>query len=102
VTTPAEPIDLIFAALGHPIRRKIVAHLANSGDASVGDLAAPFEVTLMAVSKHIRVLTEAGVVTMQKEGRVHWCRVNQDALRQAVEWLEYQRAASSEVLSDKA
>jgi DNA-binding transcriptional ArsR family regulator len=97
VAIESEPIDRIFSALGHPIRRKIVAQLANSGDSSVTDLAAPFAVTLMAISKHIKVLSEAGVVTVQREGRVHWCRVNPGALRLASEWIAYQEEASVQV-----
>lgn len=84
-----EPIDQIMAALGHPIRRRIVMRLASGGEASIGDLAVPFEVTLMAISKHVKVLREAGVVDVDKEGRTHWCRVNFQALQDARDWLDH-------------
>lgn len=86
----AEPIDELFAALGHPIRRKIIAHLAGYGPTSISELAEPFDVTLMAVSKHVKVLTDSGIVRIEKEGRIHWCHLNHDALRQARDWLDYQ------------
>ena len=84
-----EPIDQIFAACGHPIRRRIVSILAASGQSSVTDLAAPFEVSLMAISKHVRVLADAGVIRIEKQGRTHWCSLNPDTLKQAREWLDY-------------
>src|SRR5688500_14305804 len=89
--TEPEPIDRIFSALGHPIRRRIVAHLAASGDTSISDLAAPFDVTLMAVSKHVKVLTKAGLVSVQREGRIHWCRVVPEALKLARDWVDHYR-----------
>ena len=87
-----EPIDLIFAACGHPIRRKIISILAASGQSSVTDLAAPFDVTLMAISKHVRVLTEAGVIKVEKQGRTHWCSLNPETVKQARDWLDYHHA----------
>ena len=92
---PPEPIDRIFSAIGHPIRRKIVAFLAASGASSITDLAAPFDVSLMAISKHVRVLTEAGVIQVEKEGRTHWCTLNPEIMRQAGDWLDYQQSVAS-------
>jgi DNA-binding transcriptional ArsR family regulator len=89
-----EAIDRVFAALGHPIRRQIVAQLAATGDTCITDLAAPFQVSLMAVSKHVRILSEAGLVVVEREGRMHWCRANPDTLRLARDWLvRHYRAA---------
>ena len=93
----SEPIDRIFDALGHPIRRKIVAHLASSGQASITDLAAPFDVSLMAISKHVKVLREAAVLTVEREGRTRWCSVNFEALRFAREWLDHNERVSREL-----
>jgi DNA-binding transcriptional ArsR family regulator len=92
--TQPERIDQIFAALGHPIRRQIVAQLAATGDTCITDLAAPFDVSMMAISKHVRILSEAGLLVVEKEGRMHWCRANPDALGLAKEWLvRHHRAA---------
>ena len=91
----AEPIDLLFSALGHPIRRKIVAHLAGYGATSISDLAEPFDVSLMAISKHVKVLSESGVIVIEKEGRTHWCTLNFEVLRQARDWLDYQYTVAS-------
>ena len=66
-----------------------MAHLASAGESSITDLAAPFDVTLMAISKHVRVLVEAGIVEIEREGRVHWCRVREEALRSARDWLDH-------------
>jgi DNA-binding transcriptional ArsR family regulator len=91
----AEPVDLLFAALAHPIRRKIVEHLAGYGPTSVSDLAEPFAVSLMAISKHVKVLSESGVILVEKEGRVNWCSLNFETLRQARDWLDYQYSVAS-------
>ena len=98
-----EPIDLIFDALGHPIRRKIVTHLATTGASSITDLAAPFDVSMMAISKHVKVLRDALVLTVQRDGRTSWCSVNFEALRFAREWLDYnERMARQLELSEQA
>ena len=91
-----EPIDQIFAALGHPIRRQIVAQLAATGDTCITDLAAPFDVSMMAISKHVRILSEAGLLVVEKEGRMHWCRANPEALRLAKEWIVIHHRAATD------
>jgi DNA-binding transcriptional ArsR family regulator len=74
-----------------------VAHLASTGQASITDVAAPFDVSLMAISKHVKVLREAMVVTVEREGRTNWCSVNFEALRFAREWLEFNERLSREL-----
>ena len=81
----------MFAALADPTRRAIVARLAQ-GEASVSELTEPFAMTMTAVAKHRRVLSQAGIVEHRKEGRVRRCRLAPEALREAHSWLgEYGR-----------
>jgi DNA-binding transcriptional ArsR family regulator len=86
-----EYLDATFAALADPTRRDILARLAL-GDATVGDIAAPYDMSLNATSKHLRVLENAGLVTRRVEGRVHRISLNPEPLRTASEWLEIYRA----------
>jgi DNA-binding transcriptional ArsR family regulator len=85
-----ERLDFVFAALADPTRRAIVARLAH-GEASVSQLAAPFTVSLPAVTKHLSVLRRAGIVEDRKLGRVRLCRLAPDPLRQAERWVAEQR-----------
>jgi DNA-binding transcriptional ArsR family regulator len=80
-------LDAVFAALSDPIRRSILERLAE-GEASVGDLAAPFQVTAPAISRHLRVLERAGLLDRRKKGRVHRCRLRPRPMTEAVEWIE--------------
>jgi len=82
----AVDLDPIFAALAHPIRRAILEQLAG-GDANVGELAKPHDVSLPAISKHLRVLEEAGLVKVEPEGRVHRCQLDAAPLSAAFGWL---------------
>jgi DNA-binding MarR family transcriptional regulator len=66
-----------------------LAHLARQGEAQVSELARPFRMTLMGVTKHLRVLEEAGLVSTEKEGRVRRCRIETAPLRTAAKWLHY-------------
>ena len=87
----SQDLDAVFSALGDPTRRAILARLAL-GEASVGDLAAPHEMSLPAVSKHLRVLETAGLVRKEKDGRVVRCRLEAEPLRDAAAWIaEYRR-----------
>jgi DNA-binding transcriptional ArsR family regulator len=79
-------LDAVFSALADPTRRAIVARLAE-GEASVSDLAAPFDMSLVAVSKHLRVLEHAGLLDHHKRGRVRYCRLSPAPLRDADDWL---------------
>ena len=83
-------LDLVFSALSDRTRRKLVARLAD-GEASIGELAAPFEMSLVAVSKHVRVLERAGLVKRTIDGRVHRCALDAHRLREATAWLERYR-----------
>lgn len=79
-------LDGVFAALAHPTRRAILHRLAR-GEASVGEVAAPFRVSLPALSRHIRVLENAGLVRRRLDGRVHRLRLVAEPLRGAVGWM---------------
>ena len=87
--TPA--LDAAFHALAHPARRAMLAMLAR-GDRTVGELAAPFDVSLAASSKHVKVLEDAHLVVRRVEGRTHTCSLNPEPLRQVVDWTEAFRA----------
>jgi DNA-binding transcriptional ArsR family regulator len=84
-------LDRSFAALAHPLRRAIVERLA-SGPASVGEATRGFPVSKPAVSRHLRVLEQAGVVSRAIEGRNHVLRLERRPLAGASEWMERQRA----------
>jgi len=81
-------LDLVFRALGDPTRRTMLRLLAE-GDRSVGELAAPFEMTFAGASKHVKVLEVAGLVRRSVEGRTHICRLEAQPLSEADEWLRY-------------
>src|ERR1700749_4084928 len=83
-------LDRIFAALSDGTRRAIVARLA-AGESSVTELAAPFDMSLPAVSKHLKVLEGAGLVTRSIDGRVHRCPLRSEPPGDAVQWLETHR-----------
>ena len=80
-----------FRALAHPIRRGIVEHLA-AGPASVGEATAGFGVSKPAISKHLKVLEETGVVTRVVAGRTHTLSLDPEALGEAADWMDRQRA----------
>lgn len=88
ITSSDERLDRTFSALAHPIRRAILTRLARDGDASVSDLAEPFDVSLMAVSKHLKVMDEAGLIRRERDGRVHRCSFAPDAMDPAKRWME--------------
>jgi DNA-binding transcriptional ArsR family regulator len=80
-----------FRALSHPIRRGIVERLA-AGPATVGEATAGFGVSKPAISKHLRVLEETGVVTRVVEGRTHRLALDTQAMSEAADWMDRQRA----------
>jgi len=82
-----DELTLTFAALADPTRRAILRRLAQ-GEASVSELAAPFPVTLQAVSKHLRVLEEAGLVERLREAQLRPSRLRGRPLEHAADWLE--------------
>jgi DNA-binding transcriptional ArsR family regulator len=83
-------LDATFAALSDPTRRAILARLAK-GEASVLDLAAPFDMTLPAVSKHLKVLERAGLIERGRDAQRRPCRLRAEPLREATEWMERYR-----------
>ena len=84
-------LDHVFGALADPTRRAILARLGE-GEASVGELARPFDMALPSLMKHIRVLEANGLVESQKSGRVRTCRLKPAAMTHAERWLVEQRA----------
>jgi DNA-binding transcriptional ArsR family regulator len=84
-------LDATFAALSDATRRSILVRLAE-GESSVGELAAPYRMSLPAVSKHLRVLEDARLIVRRKNGRVHRCRLAAQPMRSASEWIaQYRR-----------
>jgi DNA-binding transcriptional ArsR family regulator len=83
-------LDHTFAALADPTRRAILARLA-AGEASVGELAAPHAISLPAISRHLKVLEEAALITRRREGKERRCRLDPRALREAADFLAFYR-----------
>jgi len=83
-------LNRTFAALADPTRRRILAHLAR-GDRRVTDLARPHDMSLPAVSKHLRVLENAGLLRRRRHGRVHEMQLNAEPLKKAAQWGEEYR-----------
>jgi DNA-binding transcriptional ArsR family regulator len=83
-------LDLTFSALSDPTRRAILSMLA-SGEKSVTDLAEPFRMTLPAVSKHLKVLQRAGLVSQGREAQWRPCRLEAKPLKDAADWIEHYR-----------
>lgn len=81
-----QDLDSLFAALADPTRRAIVARLAE-GPSTVGELAEPFDLTFAAVSKHVRVLDRAGLVTRTRQGRSMECVLEPGRLRPLARWI---------------
>ena len=83
-------LDTIFAALSDETRRAILEQLMQ-GEARLTDLAEPFDMTQTAVSKHVRVLSNAGLLVVEKRGRTRHCRLNAGVMKEASDWLaDYQ------------
>ena len=79
-------LDAVFAALADPTRRAILAMLLED-DMAVTDVAEPFAMSLAAISKHLTVLSEAGLISREKRGRVIWCKLEPEAMREATVWM---------------
>jgi DNA-binding transcriptional ArsR family regulator len=91
VVRSADPLSAVFRALGDPTRREML-RLLSMGEQSVGELSEPFQMSLAAASKHVRVLEDAGLVRRTVQGRKHRCRLEPAGLAQAQRWLShYQR-----------
>lgn len=79
-------LDAVFAALAHPVRRAIIERLA-AGECTVGDLAEPHDVSLPAISRHLRVLEDAGLLEQTPDGRVRRCALQAQPLSAAFSWI---------------
>jgi DNA-binding transcriptional ArsR family regulator len=86
----ADQLSLTFAALGEPTRREILARLAE-GDATVNELAEPFSVSLPAISRHLKVLERAGLITRRRVGKTRPTSLRIEALEEAEEWIDVNR-----------
>ncbi len=87
-------LDATFAALADPTRRAIVARLGEADPGrgiSVGELAQPFDISPPAISKHLRVLENAGMLTQQRDGRVRRCRLDPKPINEVSKWIEHHR-----------
>ena len=87
---PADPLSSTFSALADPTRRAILARLA-SGDCSVTELAEPFEISLPAVSRHLRVLERAGLISRGRKAQWRPCRIEASPLKEVSDWAERYR-----------
>lgn len=84
-----EQLDLVFGALSDATRRAILIRLGQ-GQATVSELAAPFDMSMPAITKHLNVLERAGLVSRRRDGRMRICTVNPDAAEDARAWIEQQ------------
>jgi DNA-binding transcriptional ArsR family regulator len=82
-----DSLSWTFAALADPTRRAILGRLAE-GEASVGDLAEPFEISLPAISRHLKVLERASLIRRQVDAKWRLCRIDPKGLRRAMDWIE--------------
>ncbi|AMM30737.1 ArsR family transcriptional regulator [Sinomonas atrocyanea] len=93
--TEEDQLNRAFAALADPLRRRLVARLAL-GDATVNELAAPFAVTLQAVSKHLRVLEDAGLITRSRDAQRRPCHLEPTAFGPLAAWIDAYRVRTEE------
>ena len=80
-------LDAVFAALADPNRREILRMLLED-DMAVTDVAEPFEISLAAISKHLSILSQAGLITQERRGRIKWCRLEPGAMHAASVWMQ--------------
>ncbi|MFI5143109.1 MAG: ArsR/SmtB family transcription factor [Thermoanaerobaculales bacterium] len=88
---PGETLSRTFAALADPTRRAILARLASSGETSVTELARPFDLSLPAISKHLKVLERAGLITRGRKAQWRPCTLEAAPLNEVAEWAEHYR-----------
>ena len=89
-TMSADPLSATFAALADPTRRAILARL-TSGEASVTELAEPFDISMPAVSKHLKVLEHAGLIARSRDAQWRPCRLDAGPLKEVADWVERYR-----------
>ncbi|MCA8868573.1 MAG: winged helix-turn-helix transcriptional regulator [Rhodobacteraceae bacterium] len=104
-------LDLVFAAIADPTRRAILMMLLED-DMAVSDVAEPFQMSLAAISKHLAILSRAGLISQERRGRLKWCRLEPQALGDASIWMEsfgqfeavnldaFERFLATELLAD--
>ena len=85
-----EHLNLVFSALSDPTRRSILERLSR-GEASVGELAEPFDMSLPAISKHLGVLEHAGLLSRERDGQFFRCMLHAESMRKAAMWMERYR-----------
>jgi DNA-binding transcriptional ArsR family regulator len=90
-TQMADRLSITFAALSDPTRRAILARLAQ-GEASVGELARPFALSLPTVSRHLKVLEQANLIARRTDAQWRRCRISAEPLHEAADWIERYRA----------
>jgi DNA-binding transcriptional ArsR family regulator len=83
-------LDRTFSALADPTRRAIIVRLAQ-GEATVGQLAEPFDISLPAISRHLKVLEEASLISNERQGKHRRCRLKPEALAGVAEWIDFNR-----------
>jgi DNA-binding transcriptional ArsR family regulator len=98
MTLPDDRLDTAFLALADPTRRSLLARL-SLGDATVGELAAPFAMSMQAVSKHLSVLEQAGLITRRRDAQRRPCSLNREAIGPLVDWLDAFRRRTEEKFS---
>ncbi len=84
-----DPLSITFAALADPTRRAILARLAT-GDATVNELAEPYDMSLQAISKHLKVLERAGLISRGRDAQYRPCHLEPEPLDSAIDWIERQ------------
>jgi DNA-binding transcriptional ArsR family regulator len=92
----ADQLSRVFQALADPTRRDLVARLATDGDATVGDLAAPYDVSVQAVSKHLKVLEEAGLVSRSRDAQRRPVHLEAEVFDLMTRWIERYRQQAEE------
>lgn len=95
------PLDQTFSALGDPTRRAILAKLAL-GEAPLSEIAQPFAMSQTGVTRHVKVLADAGLVSVTKRGRTRYCQLEARPMKEATEWLNTYQAFWQDRLTDLA
>lgn len=89
-TRQKDPLDRVFMALADPTRRALV-HRLTQGELTMGELAAGFPQSLAAISKHVKILEQAGLIVRRRDGRSHWLRLAPEQLAGALDWISIYR-----------
>lgn len=92
---PDDELSKVFTALGDPTRRGLVARL-STGDATVGELAEPYDMSMQAISKHLKVLEEAGLVTKTKDAQRRMVHLEAEVFELMTKWIERHRCRAEE------